>query len=233
MTQVLGGWASARWGGKAVLMWGVCLWSCFTLLTPLSASLGLGPLVCCRVLMGLGEGVTMPATHSLLGIWLPLEERTRGVAATTSGQTFGTVIAMASSPLAAKSWPAVFYFFGVLGYVYAAVLATAIPSVKPTQNFSNRQCQNHHGTESPTSVVSSFKQICYEVSHLLHQKPMMAVVAAHVAHGYGWYVCQSCKYFHLDFIDLLCTGVYTISLAQSPLLAFLHNSIPLLTPSIV
>lgn len=80
---MLGGWASARWGGKAVLLCGVSVWSFFTLLTPLSASLGVGPLVCCRVLMGLGEGVTMPATHSLLGVWLLPEERTRAVAATT------------------------------------------------------------------------------------------------------------------------------------------------------
>ena len=98
-----------------MLLVGVALWSLFTVLTPFAARLGMGTLLLCRVLMGLGEGVTMPSSHALIGEWLPPEERTRSVAVATTGQLLGTITAMGSSPLAAEHWPSVFYFFGALG----------------------------------------------------------------------------------------------------------------------
>ena len=59
MTQILGGLAARRYGGRVVLLTGVGLWSLFTMLTPVAAVSGMTPLILCRVLMGLGEGVTM------------------------------------------------------------------------------------------------------------------------------------------------------------------------------
>ena len=69
-TPIFGGWAATRWGGKPVMLAGVAFWSLFTALTPLAAHRGPTTLVVCRVLTGLGEGVTMPCTHSLLAGWL-------------------------------------------------------------------------------------------------------------------------------------------------------------------
>ncbi len=77
MTQILGGLAARRYGGRVVLLTGVGLWSLFTLLTPVAAASGMAPLILCRVLMGLGEGVTMPSVHALIGEWLPPEVRYR------------------------------------------------------------------------------------------------------------------------------------------------------------
>ena len=62
-TQILGGLAARRYGGRNVLLVGVALWSLFTVLTPFAARSGMGTLLLCRVLMGLGEGVTMPSSH--------------------------------------------------------------------------------------------------------------------------------------------------------------------------
>ena len=75
MTQILGGLAARRYGGRVVLLTGVGLWSLFTMLTPVAAVSGMTPLILCRVLMGLGEGVTMPSVHALIGEWLPPEVR--------------------------------------------------------------------------------------------------------------------------------------------------------------
>ena len=188
MTQVLGGWAAARWGGRNVLLVGVVLWSLFTLLTPLSASLGLWPLVCCRVLMGLGEGVTMPSTHSLIGTWVQKEERTRAVAATTSGQIFGTVLAMSSAPLADRSWPTVFYLFGLLGFVYALCLFRFVPAHAPAAAAAARQPARQRGQASGCAIC---REVCRDVHFLLRQRPMIAIIAAHVAHGYGWCECPT------------------------------------------
>ena len=66
-TQVLGGWAAARWGGKRVLAFAVFMWSLWTLLTPMAAYVSVPALVVCRVALGLGEGVALPALQDAQG----------------------------------------------------------------------------------------------------------------------------------------------------------------------
>ena len=127
-TQVLGGVLSRRYGGGAVLCSGVIAWSLFTLLTPIAAATGFGTLLACRILMGVGEGVAMPSIHQLLGAWVPPQWRTIATAFSTTGQAVGTILAMAASPLAARSWGAVFVVFGVLGLVWAVVFALLAPT---------------------------------------------------------------------------------------------------------
>ena len=126
-TQVLGGVLARRHGGRAVLCCGVVAWSLFTLLTPMAAATGFSTLLACRIFMGVGEGVAMPSIHQLLGAWVPPQWRTIATAFSTSGQAVGTILAMATSPLAARSWGAVFVVFGLLGLVWAAVFALFAP----------------------------------------------------------------------------------------------------------
>ena len=68
--QVAGGIWADRFGGKAVLGYGVLWWSLATMLTPLAAQSGLIPLLAARALMGIGEGVAMPAMNTLLSRWV-------------------------------------------------------------------------------------------------------------------------------------------------------------------
>ena len=44
-------------------------WSLATALTPLAAEMGLPALLAARALMGIGEGVAMPAMNNLLSRW--------------------------------------------------------------------------------------------------------------------------------------------------------------------
>ena len=62
VTQVLGGWMAGKLGGKAVLGFGVLWWSLFTLLTPLSAFASFPALIAARILMGVWEWFSFPAT---------------------------------------------------------------------------------------------------------------------------------------------------------------------------
>ena len=94
LTMALGGYLSDKFGGKRVLGWGVVLWSIFTILTPLAAHNGFFALFFIRVLMGIGEGVTFPAWHSLYARWIPFNERTRAIAFTNSGISIGTIIGL-------------------------------------------------------------------------------------------------------------------------------------------
>ena len=54
--QVIGACAANKFGGKAVLLFAVFLWSVSTSITPLLAK-SVPALIFCRVLLGLGEGL--------------------------------------------------------------------------------------------------------------------------------------------------------------------------------
>lgn len=68
----------------------------------------------------------------------------------------------------------------LLQLVCCLTLCGFSPSCTQQRDLSLSVCV---ATVNPVSVV---KDICTEVCCLLRQKPMIAVVAAHVAHGYGW-----------------------------------------------
>lgn len=73
LTQILGGIWADRFGGKLVLGLGVVWWSVATACTPIAAQMGLPALLAARALMGIGEGVAMPAMNNLLSRWVLLQ----------------------------------------------------------------------------------------------------------------------------------------------------------------
>ena len=95
-SQILGGVLATRYGGKHVFGFGVLVTSILTIATPLAARQGVPFLVGLRVLEGIGEGVTFPAFHAVLGQWVPMHERSKFGTFAYSGAAFGTVV---SSPL--------------------------------------------------------------------------------------------------------------------------------------
>ena len=120
ITMTLGGYLADKFGGKRVLGCGVILWSLFTILTPVAAHNGLFALFFMRILMGVGEGVTFPAWHSLYARWIPFKERTRAIAFTNSGVAIGTIIGYIGTQMIIVSmgWEWAFYLFGILGIAW-------------------------------------------------------------------------------------------------------------------
>lgn len=109
-----------RFGGKRVLSWGAFLWSMFTFLTPLASATGYYPLLLCRVLMGLSEGVAFPSIFHFLSAWVPANERSRSISCFLTGVHVGTTFALIVSPIIIRvsSWQNIFYSFGVAGLVW-------------------------------------------------------------------------------------------------------------------
>ena len=120
VTQVLGGYLSDKFGAKLVLGYGLIVWSIFTILTPMASYAGFTFLILARIGMGLGEGITFPAWHSLYARWIPLGERARSVGITNSGLFLGTVFALITTPIIVLhlGWPWAFYLFGSVGFVW-------------------------------------------------------------------------------------------------------------------
>ena len=64
-----------------------------------------------RVLLGMGEGLTLPALHHVTARWAPVHERARFVTVSVSGQYLGTSLTLLCAPMVSVWWPGIFYLF--------------------------------------------------------------------------------------------------------------------------
>ena len=122
LTQALAGWLADRFGGKLVLGVAVVWWSLFTVLTPWAAYGSFALLIAARIALGLGEAATFPASYGMFSRWVPADERARSISLLASGVPIGTLFALISTGwiVANYGWPAVFYWFGIAGILWAA-----------------------------------------------------------------------------------------------------------------
>lgn len=122
-TQVPGGWLASKYGGKFVLFAGVMLWSFGTLIAPACANFSFTALLVSRFLVGLGEGVAPSAATGVLAKGVPGSQRSKAVTATFGGLDVGSLSGLIIAPpiiLFLGGWPAVFYLFGILGFIWGA-----------------------------------------------------------------------------------------------------------------
>src|SRR5579872_4515638 len=75
LLQFPGGWLADRFGSKPLLVAALLIWSLFTGLTGLAASLAM--LIAIRVLFGIGEGIENGAQFKLIGDHFAPLERSR------------------------------------------------------------------------------------------------------------------------------------------------------------
>ena len=122
-TQVPGGYLAQKFGGKFVLFAGVMLWSFGTLIAPACAHFSFTALLISRFLVGLGEGVAPSAATGVLAKGVPGSQRSSATTATFGGLDVGSLSGLIIAPpiiLFLGGWPAVFYLFGVLGFIWGA-----------------------------------------------------------------------------------------------------------------
>lgn len=150
--QVPSGYLANRFGGRLVLGAAVLWWSVCTIVTPLAASLSLGVLLAARVAMGLGEAAMFPGAYNLFSRWTPPTERSRAVSLLLSGVPVGTVLALSVAGwiVARYDWPAIFYLFGAVGFVWAVCWFAKIhdspathPTISPQERALLAENQQH------------------------------------------------------------------------------------------
>lgn len=196
LTMALGGYLSDKFGGKRILGWGVVLWSIFTMLTPAAAHNGFFALFLIRVLMGIGEGVTFPAWHSLYARWIPFNERTRAIAFTNSGISIGTIIGYIGTQIIiiAIGWEWAFYIFGVVGLLWFFFWHLNVTSYPGEHKSISSDELIYIKKNAPSSNPA--KKI--PLKKLLVNKPFLAIVAATFANNWSLFVFLS---FLPKFID--------------------------------
>ncbi|XP_010275629.1 PREDICTED: ascorbate transporter, chloroplastic-like isoform X2 [Nelumbo nucifera] len=186
LTQIVGGIWADKIGGKFVLGFGVVWWSVATVLTPVAARIGLPFLLIMRALMGIGEGVAMPAMNNILSKWIPVSERSRALALVYSGMYLGSVTGLALSPVLIHKfgWPSVFYSFGSLGSIWFTLWLNKAHS-SPQEDLELRVEEKKlilGGSElkKPVSVIP-WKLI-------LSKAPVWALIISHFCHNWGTFI---------------------------------------------
>ncbi|KAK1404138.1 putative anion transporter 5 [Heracleum sosnowskyi] len=100
-SQVPGGWAAQKIGGRRVLLLSFVLWSMTCALVPLDPN-RVALLVLARLLVGVAQGFIFPSIHTVLAQWVPPHERSRSVSLTTSGMYLGAAMGMLFLPSLVK-----------------------------------------------------------------------------------------------------------------------------------
>ncbi|KAI3980728.1 hypothetical protein MKX01_025293 [Papaver californicum] len=115
-SQVPGGWAAQRIGGRRVLLLSFILWSLTCALVSLDPN-RVTILVFARLLVGVAQGFIFPSIHTVLSQWVPPHERSRSVSLTTSGMYLGAAAGMLVLPSLVKFQgpQAVFFAEAALG----------------------------------------------------------------------------------------------------------------------
>jgi len=187
LTQLPGGRMAEVYGGKILYGVGVLITAIFTILTPLAANTSIYTLVLVRVMEGLGEGVTFPAMHAMLAVWVPPHERSRTAGLVYSGAQAGTVLSLPLSGYLCDrlGWESVFYLFGTLGVVWWVMwwyLVYDSPSAHPTIHPAERRyIMDSLGTARSTASPP------VPWLAILTSGPVWALVITHVAQNFGFY----------------------------------------------
>lgn len=223
ISMTLGGYFSDKYGGKKVLGYALIIWSLFTILTPFFAYSGLWWLIFIRILLGIGEGVTFPAWHSIYARWIPFKERTRAVGFTNSGIAAGTVFGyvVAAIIIANYSWEWVFYSFGIMGifwYFFWNRVVTSYP--EDNKNLSQEELQLIQAEAPASSIPPSIPFF-----KLIKNGPFIAIAVATFCNNWALFTFISYlpKFINAPITD----GGMGIDLGSS---AFIYS---LLLPSLV
>ena len=176
ISMTFSGFLADKYGGKIVLAYGLLFWSFFTLITPAFAYSGYFFLILIRILMGLGEGVTFPAWHSIYARWIPFQERTRAIAITNSGISFGSVFGLVVTAMIIDgySWEWVFYSFGVLGillFFFWQKVVTSYP--EDHKSISNEELEYIKAKAPANSAAPSIPFL-----EVIKNRPFIAIVVA-------------------------------------------------------
>ena len=119
--QIVGGWASDRFGPRRVLAALSALWAAATILSGLAWSVK--SLVVCRVLVGVGEGGAFPTATRAFTWWLPARERGFAQGITHSCARLGGAVTppIVLAVVARYGWRASFIVLGAASLVWTVI----------------------------------------------------------------------------------------------------------------
>jgi MFS family permease len=123
---------------RAVIAWGVTVWSAFTFLSGLVRSYW--QLFTCRAAVGVGEAAYGPAASSLVADYFPGAQRAMAMGILASGVSLGGVagLLLGGSLEETYGWRVAFMTVGVPGFVCALLVARLLDPTRPPAKLTIR-----------------------------------------------------------------------------------------------
>lgn len=209
LTQIAGGTAADRIGGKQLNLFAITMMSLGSLVAPtLLLSGGLRHFWLCYFVMGLSEGPSYPTTGSMLSKWIPAHERGAALSIVDTGSSVASMLTFSVAPMLASafSWRFAFRCVG-----YASLCICGVWAVVASNN--PRECAymtederkylvssgmpvvDVYGPETPKSEPADNGEIRKQERtkaaafpvRLFFYASAWATIAAHAAFNFGRY----------------------------------------------
>lgn len=191
-SQVPGGWAAQRIGGRRILLLSFILWSLTCAFVPLDPN-RVTLMVLARLLVGVAQGFIFPSIHTVLAQWVPPHERSRSVSLTTSGMYFGAAIGTLVLPSIVKfrGPQSVFVTEAALGGMWS-LLWFRFASDPPRSDHPKAAAAGF-GESSllPTGVVDSNRTPRILWKKIMLSLPIWAIVVNNFTFHYALYVLMN------------------------------------------
>jgi len=180
------GVASDRWPRRAIIAWGLGLWSVMTALS--GAARSFVHLALPRVFVGVGEATLTPAALSMLGDAFPARRLGLATGIYYAGLPIGTALSLGVAGWVAPrfGWRVCFYAFGLVGLAAVGLLATV-------REPARRAVAAAHATSalSMGSIVRDLRDALAErpaLGLLMMGGAALAYGSASALHGITWLV---------------------------------------------
>lgn len=175
LTQIAGGTAADRIGGKLLILFAITMMSLGSLAAPtLLSSGGLRAFGLCYFVMGLSEGPSYPTTGSMLSKWIPAHERGAALSIVDTGSSVAAMLTFSVAPVLADafSWRFAFRCVG-----YASLCVCGIWAVVASNN--PRECAYMSEDERKYLVSSGMPVVdVYGRAHHSPETPKSELVPA-------------------------------------------------------
>ena len=209
--QFPAGWLGDRIGPRKVLTVIMFWWAIAAVST--GAAAGFVTLLSARFLLGLGEAGAFPVATRGMQLWFPKVERGRIQGITHCFSRFAVAITpfVAVGIMTAFGWRAIFYIFGSLGAVWAAVFGITYLN-RPEDHKGVNQAELAHirGRNADGSIkqleTKSKRNISWKL--ILRSRNMWYIAAAYGCFFYGtyffltWYPTYLQEYRHFSIRSL-------------------------------
>ncbi|KAJ7950585.1 Phosphate transporter [Quillaja saponaria] len=190
-SQVPGGWAAQRIGGRKVLLLSFVLWSLTCALVPLDPN-RVTVLVIARLLVGVAQGFIFPSIHTVLAQWVPPHERSRSVSLTTSGMYLGAAAGMLCLPSLVKyrGPESVFVAEAALGAMWSLLWFT-YASDPPRSEHPKASASGFGESLLPIKKSQGVKTAKIPWKKILVSLPVWAIVVNNFTFHYALYVLMN------------------------------------------
>jgi MFS transporter, ACS family, glucarate transporter len=201
--QIIGGWVSDRFGAKRTLIACGALWAVATILTGMAG--GLLSMLVARLLLGLGEGATFPASTAAMSRWVAREKRGFAQGITHAAARIGNAVAPAVivAVMTTYGWRESFYVCGAISLVWVALW---------TVTYTEFPKDHPRITAEETAILPPPKTKSAAVPWALLFKRMAPVTIVYFC--YGWTL-----WLFLSWIPQYFLHSYNLDLKKSALFA--------------